>query len=55
MNKAAAMRRVALIVIAALAVCVLAVTLAVLLLPGLAWADVLEWMTTTPPCEAPCD
>ena len=55
MNRAAAMNRVALIVIAALAVCVVAVTLAVLLVPGLAWADVLGWMTTPPPCEGPCD
>ena len=50
-----AMKSVAMIVIAALAVCVLAVTLAVLLVPSLAWADVLGWLTTTPPCEAPCD
>jgi hypothetical protein len=54
MNRAAAMNRVAVIVIAALAVCVVAVTLAVLLIPSLAWADVLGWVTTTP-CEGPCD
>ena len=50
-----AMKRVAVIVVAALAVCVLAVTLAVLLVPSFAWADVLGWLTTTPPCEGPCD
>jgi hypothetical protein len=55
MNRAAAMNRVAVIVIAALAVCVVAVTLAVLLIPSLAWADVLGWVTTTTPCEGPCD
>jgi hypothetical protein len=55
MNRAAAMNTVAVIVLAALVVCVLAVTLAVLLVPSLAWADVLGWVTTTPPCEGPCD
>ena len=49
------MKRVAVIVLAALAVCVLAVTLAVVLVPSLSWADVLAWVTTTPPCEGPCD
>ncbi len=48
------MKRVALGALAVLAVCVLAVTLAVLLLPSLSWANVIEWVTTTPPCEAPC-
>jgi hypothetical protein len=55
MNRAATMNTVAVIVLAASAVCVLAVTLAVLLVPSLAWADVLGWMTTPPPCEAPYD
>jgi hypothetical protein len=55
MNRAAAMNTVAVIVVAAFAVCVLAVILAVLLVPSLAWADVLGWVTTTPPCEGPCD
>ena len=50
-----AMKRVAVVVLAAIAVSVLAVTLAVILVPGLAWADVLGWVTTTPPCEGPCD
>jgi hypothetical protein len=45
----------AMIVLAALAVCVLAVSLAVLLVPGLSWADTFGWLTTTPPCEGPCD
>jgi hypothetical protein len=49
------MKRVAVIVLAALAVCVLAVILAVLLVPSLSWADVLTWVTATPPCEGPCD
>jgi hypothetical protein len=55
MNRAAGMNTVAVIVLAAFAVCVLALTLAVLLVPSLAWADVLGWVTTTPPCEGPCD
>jgi hypothetical protein len=50
-----AMKTMTVIVLAAFAVCVLAVILAVLLVPSLAWADVLGWLTTTPPCEAPCD
>jgi hypothetical protein len=50
-----AMKRVAVVVLAAIAVCVLAVTLVVLLVPSLAWTDVLGWVTTTPPCEGPCD
>jgi hypothetical protein len=48
------MKRVAVIVLAAFALCVLAVTLGVLLVPGLSWAAVFEWITTTPSCEAPC-
>jgi hypothetical protein len=54
MNKAAAMNTVAMNVLWAFAVCVLAVILAVLLVPSLAWADVLGWVTTMP-CEGPCD
>jgi hypothetical protein len=49
------MKRVALGALAVLAVGVLALTLAVLLLPSLSWAGVLDWVTTTPPCEGPCD
>ncbi len=47
-------KRVALGALAVLAVGALALTLAVLMLPSLSWANVLEWVTTTPPCEAPC-
>jgi hypothetical protein len=43
------------IVIAAFALFVLAVILGVLLVPSLSGATILEWLTTTPPCEAPCD
>ena len=42
------------VVLVAVGVCVLVLILAVLLLPSLSWAGVLEWLTTTPPCEAPC-
>jgi hypothetical protein len=48
------MKRVALGALVVLAVVVLALTLAVILLPSLSWANVIEWVTTTPPCEAPC-
>jgi hypothetical protein len=49
------MERLVVNVLVAFALCVLAVTLAVLLVPGLSWAAVLEWLTTTPPCGGPCD
>jgi hypothetical protein len=49
------MKRLAVLVLAAFALCLLAVTVAVLLVPSLSWAGVLEWVTTTPPCEKPCD
>lgn len=55
MNWTAAKNRVAVIVLAASAVFVLAVILAVLLVAGPSGATVLEWLTTTPPCEGPCD
>jgi hypothetical protein len=55
MNWTAAKNRVAVIVLAASAVFVLAVILAVLLVASLSGATVLEWLTTTPPCEGPCD
>jgi len=48
-----AMTRLAVNVLAAVALCVLAVTLAVLLVPNIAWADVLEYLTTQPPCKGP--
>ncbi len=38
------------IVLAALGVCVFAVTLALLLAPVLSSEAVLEWLTTTQPC-----
>jgi hypothetical protein len=44
---------VALSVLAAFALCVVAVTLAVLLVPSIAWAEVFEYMTTQPPCKGP--
>jgi hypothetical protein len=43
------------IVLAALAVCVLAVFLVLLLVPSLSWADVYEWLTTSPVCEEHCN
>ncbi len=38
-------------VLLAFGVCVVTVTLALLLTPGVSSADIAEWMTTTPPCE----
>jgi hypothetical protein len=40
-------------VLAAFALCVLAVTLGMLLLPSPSWASVLEWLTTSGG-QAPC-
>ena len=45
------MSSVAVSVLAAFALCVVAVTLAVLLVPTIAWAEVFEYMTTQPPCK----
>jgi hypothetical protein len=45
------LKSLALIVVAALAVCVLAVSLAVVLLPSLSWADTFGWLTTS---RSPC-
>jgi hypothetical protein len=47
-----AMNGLAVKVLLAVALCVLAVTLAVLLVPSLSWAAVLEWLTTqgSSPC-----
>ena len=45
--------RLAVNVLAAFALCVVAVTLAVLLVPSIAWADVFEYLTTQPPCKGP--
>ena len=47
------MNSVAVSVLAALALCVLTVTLAVLLVPSIAWAEVFEYLTTQPPCKGP--
>ena len=47
------MNSVAVSVLAAFALCVLAVTLGVLLMPSIAGADVLEYLTTQPPCKGP--
>jgi hypothetical protein len=48
-----AITRLAVIVVVAL-VLVLAVTLAMLLVPGLSWAAAYEWMTTTGPSPCGC-
>jgi hypothetical protein len=48
-----AITRLAVIVVVAL-VLVLAVTLAMLLVPSLSWAAVYEWMTTTGPSPCGC-
>jgi hypothetical protein len=48
-----AMNSVAVNVLAALALCVLVVTVAMLLVPNIAWADVFEYITTQPPCKGP--
>ena len=45
------MNSVAMSVLAAVALCVVAVILAVLLVPSIAWAEVFEYMTTQPPCK----
>ena len=47
------MSSVAVSVLAAIALCVVAVTLAVLLVPSIAWAEIFEYMTTQPPCKGP--
>jgi len=47
------MTSVAVNVLAALALCVLIVTLAMLLVPTIAWAEVFEYLTTQLPCKGP--
>ena len=47
------MKGLAVNVVAAFALCVLAVSLAVFLVPSIAWADLLEYLTTQPPCKGP--
>jgi hypothetical protein len=49
-----AITRLAVIVVLALALALLAVTLATLLVPSLSWAGVYEWMTTTGPSPCGC-
>ena len=49
-----AITRLAVIVVVALVLALLAVTLAMLLVPGLSWAAVYEWMTTTGPSPCGC-
>ena len=41
-------------VLLALGVCVLAVTLALLLISGVSSAEILEWLTTQPPSPCAC-
>ena len=48
-----AMNSVAVNVLAALALCELVVSLAMLLVPSIAWAEVFEYLTTQPPCKGP--
>jgi hypothetical protein len=49
-----AITRLAVIVVVALVLALLAVTLAMLLVPSLSWAGVYEWMTTTGPSPCGC-
>jgi hypothetical protein len=44
------MKGLAVNVLAAFALCALAVSLAVLLVPSVLWAAAFEWLTTTLPC-----
>ena len=47
------MKGLAVNVVAALALWALAVTVAVFLVPSVAWADVFEYITAQPPCKGP--
>ena len=47
------MKALAVNVVVAFALCAMAVALAMLLVPSIAWADVLEYLTTQPPCKGP--
>jgi hypothetical protein len=47
------MNSVAVSILAAFALCVLAVSLAVLVVPSIAWAEVVAYLTTQPPCKGP--
>jgi hypothetical protein len=48
------MNSVAVSVLAAFALCVLVVTLSMLVVPNIAWAELFEWMTTTGPSPCAC-
>jgi hypothetical protein len=48
------MKRSAVMILAAVALFVLAVILAVLLVPGFSWAAAYEWMTTPGPSPCGC-
>ncbi len=48
--KLMAMNGLAVKVLLIVALCVLAATLAMLLVPGFSWAAVLEWLTRPAPC-----
>ena len=47
------MKALAVNALVAFALCAMAVTVAVFLVPSVAWADVLEYLTTQPPCKGP--
>ena len=47
------MNSVSVNVLVALALCVLVVTVAMLLVPSIAGADVFEYLPTQPPCKGP--
>jgi hypothetical protein len=47
------MKALAVNLVVAFAQCAMAVTLAVLLVPSIVWADVLEYLTAQPPCKGP--
>jgi hypothetical protein len=49
-----AMNGLAVKVLLAVALCLVAVTLAMLLVPGLSWAAVHEWITAQPPSPCAC-
>ncbi len=49
-----AMNGLAVKILLTVALCVLAVTLAMLLVPSLSWATALEWLTTPEPSPCAC-
>ena len=48
------MNSMAVSVLAAFALCVLVVTLAMVVVPNIAWAELFEWMTMTGPSPCGC-